>query len=317
MTHFDVCNGDADGITSLVQLRLVEPLPATLVTGTKRDIGLLARVPAQAGDTATVLDISLAVNRPALDALLARGVAVRYFDHHFPGDVPVHPKLDVHIDTAPSVCTGVLVDRFLGGRQRVWAVVAAFGDNLLATARELAAPLALPADRLAALRDLGDCLTYNAYSDDPADAIVPPADLYVAVRSAADPFRFVDGDPAFAAIDEARRRDMAQARAMRAALTLPNARVYILPDEPWTRRVRGVFGNEIANAAPEVAHAVLTGNAAGGYTVSVRAPRARPTGADALCRPFGGGGRAAAAGIEHLPKERFHEFVGKLEESLR
>lgn len=315
--HFDVFNGDADGITSLVQLRLTEPLESTLVTGTKRDIALLARVPAQAGDTATVLDISLAVNRPALDALLARGVAVSYFDHHFPGDVPVHPGFDAHIDTAPSVCTGVLVDRFLWGRHRAWAVVAAFGDNLVATARELAAPLRLPEDRLAALRDLGDGITYNAYSDDPADAIVAPADLYVALRRAADPLRFVDGDPAFAAIDEARRADMAQARATRAALTLPNARVYILPDEPWTRRVRGVFGNEIANAAPNLAHAVLTGNAAGGYTVSVRAPRARPTGADALCRPFGGGGRAAAAGIEHLPKERFHEFVRCLEDTLR
>ena len=315
--HFDVFNGDADGITSLVQLRLSEPLQSTLVTGTKRDIALLARVPAQAGDTATVLDISLAVNRPALDALLARGVAVRYFDHHFPGDVPVHAGFDAHIDTAPSVCTGVLVDRFLGGRQRAWAVVAAFGDNLVATARELAAPLGLPEDRLTALRDLGDCITYNAYSDDPADAIVPPADLYVALHRAGDPFRFVGADPAFAAIDEARRRDMDEARATRAALTLPNARVYILPDEPWTRRVRGVFGNEIANAAPDLAHAVLTGNAAGGYTVSVRAPRTRPTGADALCRPFGGGGRAAAAGIEHLPKERFHEFVRQLEATLR
>ncbi|MFO1314365.1 MAG: acetyltransferase [Burkholderiales bacterium] len=317
MTHFDVFNGDADGITSLVQLRLAEPLPATLVTGTKRDISLLRRVPAQAGDTATVLDISLAVNRPALCALLERGVAVRYFDHHVPGEVPVHPALDAHIDTAPSVCTGVLVDRYLGGRQRVWAVVAAFGDNLIATARELAAPLALHEDRLAALRALGDSITYNAYSDDPADAIVPPADLYVALRQAADPLRFVDDDPAFAAIDEARRRDMEEARATRAAITLPNARVYILPDEPWTRRVRGVFGNEIANAAPDLAHAVLTGNPAGGYTVSVRAPRARPIGADALCRPFGGGGRAAAAGIEHLPKERFHEFVRQLEDTLR
>ena len=317
MTHFDVFNGDADGITSLVQLRLAEPLAATLVTGTKRDIRLLARVPAQAGDTVTVLDISLAVNRAALDALLARGVAVRYFDHHFPGEVPDHPAFDPHIDTTPSVCTGVLVDRFLGGRQRAWAVVAAFGDNLIATARELAAPLQLSAERLATLRDLGDGLTYNAYSDDPADAIVPPADLYAALRHAADPFRFVDDDPAYAAIDAARRSDMDEARATRAALTLPNARVYILPDEPWTRRVRGVFGNEIANAAPDMAHAVLTTNTAGGYTVSVRAPRSRPTGADALCRPFGGGGRAAAGGIEHLPKERFHEFVRQLEDTLR
>ena len=40
---------------------------------------------------------------------------------------------------------------------------------------------------------------------------------------------------------------------------------------------------------------------AGGYLVSVRAPRAAPHGADVLCRGFGGGGRSAAGGIDVLP----------------
>ena len=318
MTRYDVFNGDADGICSLLQLRLAAPADTVLVTGVKRDIALLDRVAAQRGDAVTVLDISLAVNRPALLRLLAAGVSVQYFDHHYAGDVPVHPALDAHVDTAPGICTGMLVDRHLGGRHRVWAVVAAFGDNLVAAARKLAEPLALPEARLAGLRDLADCLTYNSYSDDPGDAIVPPAELYRTLLRAADPLAFVDTDPAFAAIDAARRRDVALARETRPALTLPSARIFILPDEPWTRRVRGIFGNEIANAEPDLAHAVLTPNARGGYTVSVRAPRARATGADAMCRQFpGGGGRAAAAGIDHLPKERFHEFVEGLATAFR
>ena len=38
-----------------------------------------------------------------------------------------------------------------------------------------------------------------------------------------------------------------------------------------------------------------------------------PTGADALCRLFPtGGGRAAAAGIDHLPCERLDEFIASL-----
>ena len=41
-----------------------------LVTGVKRDIALLERVEAQAGDTVTVLDISLARNITALQKLL-------------------------------------------------------------------------------------------------------------------------------------------------------------------------------------------------------------------------------------------------------
>jgi len=50
MRDFDVFNGDADGICALHQLRLAEPRAADLITGVKRDIALLKRVPAGAGD---------------------------------------------------------------------------------------------------------------------------------------------------------------------------------------------------------------------------------------------------------------------------
>ena len=89
MTHFDVFNGDADGLCALQQLRLAAPRDAVLVTGVKRDIALLQRVPAGPGDSVTALDISLDANRAALMELLGRGVTVEYFDHHYPGDVPV------------------------------------------------------------------------------------------------------------------------------------------------------------------------------------------------------------------------------------
>lgn len=43
MRFIDVFNGDADGICSLVQLRLAEPRESELVTGIKRDINLLKK----------------------------------------------------------------------------------------------------------------------------------------------------------------------------------------------------------------------------------------------------------------------------------
>ena len=64
--QFDVYNGDADGICSLLQLRLENPLTTERVTGVKRDIALLERVQASAGDHVTVLDISMAKNSAAL-----------------------------------------------------------------------------------------------------------------------------------------------------------------------------------------------------------------------------------------------------------
>ena len=131
MTHYTVFNGDADGLCSLHQLRLEYPLDSVLITGAKRDVALLGCVDAHAGDAVTVLDVSVASNRAALTALLEREVTVQYFDHHFAGELPEHAGLRAVIDTSPRVCTGILVDKYLQGRRRIWAVVAAFGDNLV------------------------------------------------------------------------------------------------------------------------------------------------------------------------------------------
>ena len=310
MTHFDVFNGDADGICSLLQLRLAMPRDSVLITGAKRDISLLQRIDAQPGDEATVLDISIVTNREPLLALLARGVKIEYFDHHFAGELPEHPALDAHIDTSPGVCTGILVDRYLTGKHRIWAVVAAFGDNLTSAARELAGPLALDSARLAGLRELGESLAYNAYGDSVADLIAHPSDLYVKLLRSVDPFCFMQSEPVFRQIGDARRQDLALAQQTQPATVLAGATVYVLPDAPWGRRVRGAFGNELANDSPDVAHAILTPNAKGGYTVSVRAPLTKRMGADALCRQFAtGGGRSEAAGIDNLPADALGDFV--------
>ncbi len=314
MTHYDVFNGDADGICALHQLRLEHPLPSVLVTGVKRDIALLQRVPARAGDTVTALDISAAENRDALAALLARGVRVQYFDHHFAGELPVHPGLDATIDVDAAVCTGMLVDRHLGGRRRLWAIVAAYGDNLVAAARALAATRDLDAAGRADLQALGDALAYNAYGDTAADLVIHPAALYRLLRPYDDPFRFLRAEGIVARIGATRRDDLDRALAAVPHHASPRACVYLLPDAAWSRRVRGAFGNRLANDHPERAHAILTPHAQGGYTVSVRAPLTRPTGADALCRQFPtGGGRAAAAGINRLPREALPELVRRLD----
>src|SRR5512145_684771 len=162
MQFYDIFNGDADGICALQQLRLEEPRASVLVTGVKRDIQLLDRVTAGAGDELTVLDISLQANASALRRLLGAGVRCRYFDHHATGETPRHANLRVFIDTAPDTCTSMIVDRHLEGRQRLWAVVAAFGDNLAGPARSAAAALDLDEGDVARLRELGECMNYNA-----------------------------------------------------------------------------------------------------------------------------------------------------------
>jgi hypothetical protein len=316
MSHHDVFNGDADGICALHQLRLAAPRESSLVTGVKRDIALVDRVRAHPGDTVTVLDVSLDRNRDAVVRLLEQHVAVEYFDHHFAGAIPQHPLLAAHIDTASEVCTSVLVDRHLAGRHRLWAVVAAFGDNLEATARELAHRCGLQPAQTAMLRELGRSINYNGYGDCEADLLMPPASLYRAVRPFASPFDFLGGHEAPRRLSEARSRDMEQARRTGCVDAGPAGALAILPDTSWARRVQGEFANELAASQPQRAHAVLCELAAG-YRVSVRAPLARPHGAQALCQRFPtGGGRSAAGGIDLLPRERLDDFTRAFAEAF-
>jgi hypothetical protein len=308
--QFDVFNGDADGICALHQLRLADPADSELVTGPKRDISLLKRVTARAGDRITVLDIALSKNRDALDILLEAGAHVRYFDHHQPGDIPIHPHFEAHIDTDANVCTSLLVNQALQGRQLVWAVTAAFGDNLADAARQAASPLGLSADQLAQLQSLGECLNYNGYGETLDDLFYDPADLYRQLRPFADPFVFIAESPAFQTLKTGYQDDMARAIAVSAAEARPSGRIFMLPAEKWARRISGVFGNQLAVESPAQAHAVLTAKPGGGYVVSVRAPLNARSGADQLCSQFEtGGGRKGAAGINHLPECEFGRFI--------
>ena len=130
MINYDVFNGDADGICALLQLRLAEPKESQLITGVKRDINLLRRVQANAGDCITVLDISMAKNQADLQRLLNTGAEVFYVDHHFAGDVPSSAALKTLINEAADVCTSLLVNHYLRGAYVAWGIVGTFGDNL-------------------------------------------------------------------------------------------------------------------------------------------------------------------------------------------
>jgi hypothetical protein len=317
MRHYDVFNGDADGICALHQLRLEEPRASRLVTGLKRDIDLLASVPAGAGDQVTVLDVSLDRNRAALLAMLERGARVDYFDHHYAGEVPSHPHLRAVIDPARESCTSAIVDRHLGGRRRIWAVVGAYGDNLDREAALLAEPLGLDEERLGSLQELGAALNYNAYGESDEDVLLPPAELYRIVQRYADPFQLLRHEQAIARLSEDRHADLARARATPPLRDLPFAAAWLLPDEAWSRRVSGTFANGLAIEEPQRAHAVLTARR-DGYAVSVRSPRdCEPSAAD-FCRRFPtGGGRSAAAGIDRLERERLEPFLEAFFEAYR
>ena len=311
MTHFDVFNGDADGLCALAQLRNAQPREAQLITGVKRDINLLEKVQAGPGSRVTVLDVSLDKNRAGLGRALAAGADVFYCDHHFAREIPEHDNLQAQINTAPDVCTSLLVNKYLDSEFLEWAVVGTFGDNLKDSARLLAKPLALKEGGLQHLENLGVYINYNGYGSNLDDLHFEPAQLYRLISPYASPLDFMsDSSEHFQKLEQGYRQDMASAASLTPEYKDAAVAVYMSPNEPWARRVSGVYSNDLANGDPARGHAVLTIRDNGCYLVSVRAPLSNKTGADELCMKFPtGGGRKAAAGINDLPANMLQEFI--------
>jgi hypothetical protein len=311
--HYDVFNGDADGICALIQLRLAQPLESILVTGIKRDIQLLDKISVNQGDSLTILDISFEKNSHRVVEFLDAGATIFYVDHHLAGETPNHPSLQTIIDTDSAVCTSLLVNQYLEGKYPLWAVTAAFGDNLNTSAEKLASTLALRDSEVEKLKNLGIYINYNGYGSSVADLHFAPDVLYREMASYVSPFDFIsDNRQIFAKLENGYQEDMAKAESIPPQFQSTVVGVYLLPDEAWTRRVSGVYGNLLANQNPTKAHAVLSCNKEGGYLISVRSPLNNKVGADKFCSRFAtGGGRKSAAGINHLPKVQLGEFIDR------
>jgi hypothetical protein len=312
MARYDVFNGDADGLCSLQQLRLAEPGDATLVTGVKRDIHLLRRVDPAAGDRVTALDISLEQNRDDALRLLEAGAWLRYFDHHRVGEALRHPRFEAHLEERADVCTSALVDRYVGGRYRAWSAVGAFGDGLPALGTWLAREAGVDAAAVALLAALGTRLNYNAYGEALTDLHYDPRTLAGMMLAFADPLDFIRECPVHQTLGACYDDDMRRARAVAPLRRMPGATIVMLPAEAWARRTIGVLANELMQASPDCAIAILSPAVDGGFTVSVRVPAGRACDAGAFCRMFEtGGGRKLAAGINRLPEGDVERFAGR------
>jgi hypothetical protein len=317
MVRYFIFNGDADGLCALQQLRLAEPGPSVLVTGVKRDIALVSRVSAHPGDECTVLDVSFDSNRPGVLALLEAGADVRYFDHHHAGELPSHPRFRPHLDLRAEACTSLIVDRYLEGRHRPWAVVGAYGDNLTEQASALCRELGMPEAEAAALKELGVSLNYNSYGESIADLHVPPAELAEEMLRYPKPLEFSRASSSYPRVRQGYLEDMERARRLEPVRQRPGAIVFVLPAAAWARRASGVLANELSRSHQGRAIAVVSPKSDGGsYLVSVRVPNGSKVAADEFCRRFAtGGGRRTAAGINHLPDSELDSFATEFEQA--
>ena len=315
MADFDLFNGDADGIFSLLQMRQVDPRPdAQLVTGVKRDTQLFARIAdrVSSGDRITALDIGMARNADALNKALQAGADIFFCDHHATGEIPTHGGLTVLTDASPQTCTAFLIDQHLKGAHPAWAICGAYGDNFQALAARVAADRNLNVP-LGQLRELGELVNYNAYGLTLDDLHFHPTDLYAILANYPDPMAFLEDSPkALDILRQGHRSDWEIAASAREIHISQAGQILSLPASAASNRISGLFANALVDEEPDKAFAVLThlGPESGGFRVSLRAPLARPTRkAGDFAAKFGGGGRAEAAGIDLLTDADMNRFV--------
>ncbi|WP_220721005.1 DHH family phosphoesterase [Agarivorans litoreus] len=315
MRHIDIFNGDADGIISLIQLRLTEPKDSILLTGVKRENQLMNSFEFRAGDQVTVLDISMEKNQLGLKQALDVGASVHYIDHHRPGQIPLHPNLHANINTDADVCTALLVDKALAGRHHCWAIAAAYGDNLIAQADALCEQAQLSEQQSEQLKELGTLINYNGYGATLSDLHLEPSVLFKQLVAYTSPFDVIaDSQSAYHQLKNAYQHDMALANKVKTHYQSAVVKVTVLPNCSWARRISGVFGNQQANLHPSLAHLVLTSIASGIAVVSLRAPLNKKYGAGDICAQYEtGGGRASAAGINQFNTANLQQLISDIE----
>ncbi|MGB0936540.1 MAG: DHH family phosphoesterase [Colwellia sp.] len=338
--HYDVFNGDADGITALLQIYFSENINVNalqpsngllpkrkLITGVKRDISLLRQVDVTIATSVTVLDISMEKNIAPLSALLERKVPVLYSDHHRTGDIPSSSFLTTLIDTQPNTCTSLLVNQTLKGAYHLWAITGAFGDNMFASASALADEVGLSKGQQEQLKKLGTYINYNGYGQDVSDLHFHPKTLFEKLLQYPNPFDLIsESGSLYEQLENAYLSDMTKASSAKVIEDNEIFSIYLLPNAAWSKRVSGVFGNDLANKNPDKAHVVLTLNTSladsaessaqkqvkkeESYTLSLRAPLNNKQYASDVCAAFEtGGGRAAAAGVNVLPISELDRFI--------
>jgi hypothetical protein len=309
-----IFNGDADGLISQHILGLTLGQPDLRITGLKRDIQLLRKLPTLDSAQIYVMDISLRQNQAELPALLANeNIHLTWYDHHDPGQSLPHPRLDLHINQAPDTCTAAIVHVTCGRKHPLWAAMAAFGDNLPATGDGLAKAAGANATESALLRESGVLLNYNAYGEEPGDVCFDPADLAQKISNFPSALDFCHEESFFQPLHAQFSADQAHFELLEIIMDTAPARAYLVPNQPWARRYMATWANERILAYPTQALALLHPREDGTYQVSIRAPRVKAgtehSAADLAGEFATGGGRKLAAGINILPGIDLSRFL--------
>lgn len=301
-------NGDADGILSQHMLYLAGIQPTLRITGMKRDIALLERLPLPFSGDVHVLDISLKTNAKAAQQFLAtEGGHLTWYDHHERVDIPDGPRFKTHIHPTAGQCTALIVNSVHRHAFDLWATAAAFGDNVTASAEALIRKCEISLGDRNALAELGELVNYNGYGE-PEDAWISPLTMAQKLEGFENPLVFFRESGIFEGLAHQLKTDESQCTSLQPWQSQAKAAIYRVPDTAWARRFGATWMNRLIRLHPDQGFAIFQARRDGGYLVSLRSPQKGPlahwSAAEFASRYPTGGGRVQAAGINVLPEDQ-------------
>ncbi len=307
-----ITHGDADGLTSAYQ-RIREDWDFTedrnrqsvfhdgayepqtnfeIVSGKKTQIGLVNEVADKVapGSTVLVMDLSSRENTLGLMKLKKKGAKVHYIDHHEPAenldDLLIEGSSKV-INTDKTYNTSTIINEGFRNRYVEWAIVGAYGDNLIATAEKLAKEHGIQHQE--DLRQVANILNYNSCSEG-----IAPDQLLKNLLRYNSPIDFLRSD-----LGQRLNEQYVSAKKQLSEVSpiySNDFEIYLLPDSEVARALFPIVSNDMQGKSPSKTHIVLVpfNNT---FTVSIRAPQK----ANEIAKKLGGGGRETAAGAS-IPK---------------
>ncbi len=97
--------------------------------------------------------------------------------------------------------------------------------------------------------------------------------MFKALQPFSDPFEFYHASGELNQLREGFRNDMRKAESELPVRQTSAGRIYQFQNQAWCRRVSGVYSNQVAREAPDLAHALLVERKDGNFFWLVSAPQ--------------------------------------------
>ena len=128
------------------------------------------------------------------------------------------------------------------------------------------------------MKEIGLAINYNSYGKKEEDLFVAPLTVSDMLEECGEDVFAIAEHEIFSVLVTNFRSDMSTASCQEPFSIQDKGVIYTFPDEEWSHRIMGTFGNHLVNSNKDLACAIAVTNSDGTYRISVRSSLNSPYG---------------------------------------